>query len=145
MSFCRRPPNVRLLVPLPVAMLVAAALGATAATTPASAASPSTLLSPTSFAKAVSTPGTVTINVHVPDAGSIRGTDLEIPFDRIGGSRARLPARSTRLAVYCRSGTMSALAVLTLRKLGFRRIVELAGGMNAWTQTGRTLVPPKGG
>jgi phage shock protein E len=123
----------------------AAALVATATATPVSAAAPSPLLPPASFAKAVKAPGTVTINVHVPDAGSIRGTDLSIPFDQIGSSKARLPARSTRLAVYCRSGTMSAIAVLTLRTLGFTRIVELRGGMNAWRQTGRTLVPPKRG
>ena len=105
----------------------AAALVATATATPVSAAAPSTLLPPASFAKAVKTPGTVTIDVHVPDAGSIRGTDLSIPFDRIGDSKARLPARSTRLAVYCRSGTMSAIAVLTLRKLGFTRLRRAAG------------------
>lgn len=119
----------------------AAALVATATATPVSAAAPSTLLAPAAFAKAVKTPGTVTINVHIPDAGSIRGTDLSIPFDRIGDSKARLPARSTRLAVYCRSGTMSAIALIALRKLGFTRIVELRGGMRAWRQTGRTLAP----
>jgi rhodanese-related sulfurtransferase len=128
---------------LALVTLGAAALVATATATRASAAAPSTLLSPASFAKAVNTPGTVTINVHVPDAGSVRGTDLSIPFDQIGGSKARLPARSTRLAVYCRSGTMSAIAVLTLRRLGFARIVELRGGMNSWRQTGRPLVPSK--
>jgi rhodanese-related sulfurtransferase len=129
---------------LALATLGAAALVAVTATL-ASAGPPSTLLSPAAFSKAVTTPGTVTINVHTPDAGSIRGTDLSVPFDRIGGSKARLPARSTRLAVYCRSGTMSAVAVVTLRKLGFTRIVELRGGMNAWRQTGRTLVPSKRG
>lgn len=36
---------------------------------------------------------------------------------------------------------MSAIAVLTLWKLGFTRIVELQGGMNAWRQTGRAPVP----
>jgi rhodanese-related sulfurtransferase len=130
---------------LALATLVAAASVAAATATLASTGPPSALLSPGSFAKAVATPGTVTINVHVPDAGSIRGTDLSIPFDRIGDLKARLPARSTRLAVYCRSGTMSAVAVVTLRKLGFSRIVELRGGMNAWKQTGRTLAPAKRG
>ncbi len=130
---------------LALVTLGAAALVATETATPGSAVAPSTLLAPASFAKAVQTPGTVTINVHIPDAGSIRGTDLSIPFDRIGNAKARLPARSTRLAVYCRSGTMSAVAVVTLQKLGFTRIVELRGGMNAWKQTGRTLIPSKRG
>ena len=64
-------------------------------------------------------------------------------LDQIGRSKARLPAKSARLAVYWRSGNMIAIAVLTLRRLGFARIVELRGGMNAWRQTGRPLVPSK--
>lgn len=121
--------------------MLAIAFAASAVATGAVASSPSTLLSPAAFARAVATPGTVTINVHVPDAGSIRGTDLWIPFDRIAQLRRRLPARSTRLAVYCRSGSMSAVAVRTLHRLGYTRVVELREGMDAWRASGRPLLP----
>lgn len=87
----------------------------------------------------------MTINVHVPDAGSIARTDLSIPFDRILQSTAKLPPRSTRLAVYCRSGRMSAIAVRTLHGLGYARVVELRGGMDAWRASGRRLLPPRSG
>lgn len=124
-------------------IFTAASLLAGVAAGGAAASAPSTLVSPAAFAKAVATPGTVTINVHVPDAGAIRGTDLRIPFDRIAQLRGRLPAKTARLAVYCRSGRMSAVAVQELRRLGYTRIVELRGGMDAWRQSGRTLLPPR--
>ena len=84
----------------------------------------------------------MTINVHVPDEGSIPGTDLAIPFDEIATS-AELPADlDTPLAVYCRSGNMSADAVDDLEELGYTDIVELDGGFNAWKASGRELEPP---
>lgn len=100
------------------------------------------LLPPAGFADAVTRPGTVTLNVHVPDEGSLPGTDLAIPFDQIEARRGELPATSTPLAVYCRSGSMSAVAVETLARLGYENVVELEGGMVAWQAEGRTLLPP---
>ena len=121
-----------------VALVVAAAVVA-----PAALAAPPRLVAPAAFAKAVAQKGTVTINVHVPDEGSLAGTDLWIPFDRVAASRARLPARKTTpLAVYCRSGRMSAIAVRALARLGYGTIVELRGGMVAWDSSGRRLLPP---
>ncbi len=124
-----------------LALVVAAAVA-----TPAALAAPPRLVGPASFAKAVAQKGTATINVHVPDEGSLAGTDLWIPFDRLAASRARLPARKTTpLAVYCRSGRMSAIAVRELARLGYGNIVELRGGMVAWEASGRRLLPPGSG
>lgn len=101
------------------------------------------LVGPAEFAAAVARPGTVTVNVHVPDEGSIRGTDLWIPYDQIETRADSLPARSRPLAVYCRSGSMSALAVAKLRALGYESVTELDGGMIAWEASGRPLLPPR--
>jgi len=38
---------------------------------------------------------------------------------------------------------MSAIAVKELRRLGYKHIVELRGGMDAWQQSGRALLPPR--
>ena len=103
---------------------------------------PSRLLEPDGFADTIEAPRVVTINVHVPDEGSIQGTDETIPFDRIKAMRAKLPAPGTPLALYCRSGTMSAIAARTLADLGYTTITELDGGMDAWAQSGRPLLPP---
>lgn len=120
---------------------VAAGCGDRAGSGPPQAAPAAKLVGPAQFAATVRRPGTVTLNVHVPDEGDVPGTDLAIPFDRLRARRRELPPRTTPLAVYCRSGRMSRIAVQTLRQLGFRRITELRGGMEAWRASGRSLVP----
>lgn len=100
-------------------------------------------VAPGEFAAVVGDEDVVTVNVHVPDEGSIPGTDAAIPFDQITARVAELPKeRSTPLAVYCRTGQMSAEAVQTLGDLGYTDVVELRGGMEAWTADGRELLTP---
>lgn len=98
-----------------------------------------TLVDPDTFAAAVDKPGRVTVNVHVPFEGDIAGTDLSVPYNRIRPQAEKLPVPGTPLAVYCRSGSMSADAVPVLVALGYDDIVELDGGMLAWEESGRKL------
>ncbi len=103
------------------------------------------LLDPDEFASEVDGGKRVVLNVHTPDAGSIPGTDMAIPYDRLKERASELPAsRATPLAVYCLTGRMSAVAVDTLTALGYQDVVELRGGMAAWQQSGRTLLPAAG-
>lgn len=88
--------------------------------------------------------GVVTINVLGPGAPYIAGTDLMIAANKLVASRRQLPTTSTELAVYCWSGHTSAQAVRILHKLGYRRIVELRGGMLAWHAAGLPLYAPSG-
>lgn len=127
-----------------VAALLAAAALLVAGCGGTDEAAPARLLAPEEFATAISEPGRVTINVHVPDEGSLPDTDLWIPFDAVDVRRDELPSPSTPLAVYCRSGRMSTIAVETLSRLGYDDIVELDGGMVAWERGGRRLLPPRG-
>lgn len=103
------------------------------------------LLAATAFARAIREPDRVTINVHVPYEGKLAGTDLFVPYNRIRQQQSRLPdEKSTPIAVYCRSGRMSAEAAATLHDLGYADVVELEGGMDAWEASGRSLVRPRG-
>lgn len=113
--------------------LVSCGSGDSDATSPA-------LVSPAVFAERIESAAVVTINVHTPDEGSIPGTDLAIPFEEIASSEDLPTDLDTPLAVYCRSGNMSADAVDDLEALGYTDIVELDGGFDAWESSGRELM-----
>lgn len=83
------------------------------------------------FEEVVANTETVTINVNVPAAETqIDGTDLTMPYDAINPDG--LPSnRDVALAVYCRTGAMSAVAVQRLFNLGYTNVVELDGGTDA--------------
>ena len=121
-------------------LVVLAACGAGPAPVPVGA----TLLPPDAFAPAIARPDRVTVNVHVPFEGTLPHTDLAVPYTEVADAVARgvLPAdRATPIAVYCRSGPMSAEAAATLSRLGYRDVLDLAGGMRAWTASGLPILP----
>ncbi len=96
------------------------------------------LLSPAEFEDVIAAGDAIVLNVHVPYEGHIEGTHAFIPFDEIASSS--LPDDLNEpIALYCRSGNMSATATRTLVEMGYTDVVELAGGMNAWVETGRPL------
>lgn len=87
-----------------------------------------------------SNPSALLLNVHIPYAGEIDGTDAFLPFDEIAGRAGELPADPAALVlVYCQSGRMSSEAAATLVGMGFSNVVELEGGMVAWQGSGRPL------
>ena len=89
--------------------------------------------------------GFVLVNVHVPYEGEIEGTDAFVPYDQITAHLDRLPAdRSAPVVLYCRSGSMSAIAARALVALGYVDVRNLDGGMNAWRSEGFPLIglPP---
>ncbi len=92
---------------------------------------------PAGFAAAIVDPNVVSINVHVPAADiQLDGTEMTMPFDNLDVGELP-PDRNTPLAVYCRSGSMSAVAVQRLLELGYTDIVELDGGTDAWAAAGQ--------
>jgi rhodanese-related sulfurtransferase len=83
----------------------------------------------------------VVTDVHIPFQGKLNAGDLMISYDEIAEHADELPAdRSTRLAIYCRSGNMSAIAAPVLAAMGYTHIVELRGGMQAWVADGRNMI-----
>lgn len=81
------------------------------------------------------------VNVKTPYIGEIDGTDSYIPYDQLKARASDLPGdKGAKIFVYCRTGASSAVAAQSLLDLGYTNIWNLAGGMEAWTGSGRTLI-----
>lgn len=77
------------------------------------------------------------LDVHIPEQNHISGTDALIPFDEIVQKRTDLPQdKSTKIVVYCRSGSMSRRAAEDLNKLGYSNVYNLDGGFAEWQKQG---------
>lgn len=77
--------------------------------------------------------GPVVIDVRSPEefaAGHVAGA-INLPHDQIGSKIAALvPGKDTPVALYCRSGRRSGLALETLRGMGYTK-AENYGGYEA--------------
>jgi len=82
------------------------------------------------------------INVHIPYAGQIPGTDAHVPYTDIDALVATIgDDRGTKVVLYCLTGPMSVAAGEALVELGYSRVFDLIGGMNAWREAGYELEP----
>lgn len=98
------------------------------------------------FAAALDQPDAYTvINVHIPYEGEVPNTDAQIPYNDIDALTAALPDRNAPIILYCRSGRMSEEASRALIALGYTNVVDVPGGMNAWTTSGRDLLMSESG
>ena len=91
------------------------------------------------FATRMAAPAAFVVNVHIPNEGTIGGTDAAIPYSQIT-TDDRLPADKTMpILLYCKTGRMSKEAATALMDAGYRDVAYLDGGMDAWVAAGRAL------
>jgi rhodanese-related sulfurtransferase len=82
------------------------------------------------------------INVHVPVAGHIPGTDAEIDHRDIAAIEQFIGTDKRRpTVIYCMSDYMSSIAGPTLVGDGYCNVRALSGGMSAWKSAGYTVDP----
>ncbi len=76
---------------------------------------------------------------HEWDIAHLDGATL-IPVNSVT-ARANELSTADEIVVYCKSGVRSARAVTQLRQLGFRKLWNLKGGINAWAEDVDPSVP----
>jgi len=79
----------------------------------------------------------------IPDALHAPRGFLEFLADPESPMHKPRLAAAQKLVVYCASGGRSALAVKTLRDMGYSDVVNLAGGVAAWKAAGGSLAALK--
>jgi len=101
------------------------------------------LISPADLLMKLGQPGFLLLDVRTPEefaAGHIAGA-VNIPHDQLANSASRLPKKdgNTEIAVYCRSGRRSALALDWLGTQGYQRLWHLDGDFLGWQAAGRPV------
>jgi len=75
---------------------------------------------------------------HIPGAINIPRGLLEFKLS----NDAQLAERTLKLVLYCKNSGRSALAADALREMGYRNVLSLDGGIEAWQAAGRELLTP---
>src|SRR3990170_5374089 len=89
-----------------------------------------------SFSKLAKNEKNFLLDVHIPEQNHIPRTDTFIPYTEIYQNINKLPQdKSTTILVYCRSGSMSKAASEEIAKLGFTKVYNLKGGIDAYKES----------
>jgi len=77
------------------------------------------------------------INVHIPHAGEIDGTDVHIAYTDVDAIEEHLDGDvGAKAVLYCLTGPMSAIAGNDLVELGYCQIYDMPAGMVGWEAAG---------
>ena len=76
---------------------------------------------------------------HIVDARNVPAAEIESQADALKKWRER------NVITYCDSGANGASAARTLTKLGFTKVFNLEGGLNAWVKDNLPLAKTAGG
>jgi len=71
---------------------------------------------------------------YIPNASHLSRGILEPNIERL------IPDHNAEIILYCGGGGRSALAALSLKKMGYKKVSSLAGGFGLWAQQGFPVV-----
>ncbi len=77
-------------------------------------------------------------SAHIPGAINIPRGLLEFKLS----NDPQLADPELKLVLYCKNSGRSALATLALQDMGYRNVVSLVGGIEAWQAAGRDVRTP---
>jgi molybdopterin/thiamine biosynthesis adenylyltransferase/rhodanese-related sulfurtransferase len=87
--------------------------------------------------------GAILLDVREPvewNEGHLEGA-IHLPQGQVPARIAEaVPDRDATIVVYCHTGVRSYYASLALQQLGYARVLNLAGGIDAWTRAGLPVV-----
>jgi len=100
-------------------------------------------LTPDAFEQTVAGPDVQLVDVRTPeeyDQGYIPGAmNIDWKNDAFAEDAARMLDKSRTVAVYCKTGRRSHAVAGKLYSMGYKHIVELQGGFEAWKAAGKTF------
>lgn len=108
------------------------------------ASAQSSLLSPDDFEKMLQGDKSVQL-VDVRTAGEYRDGHIEAALNRdyyaddFAAQLSKLD-KNKPVMVYCAAGSRSSSAAEQLKKMGFKNVYDLDGGMTAWRESGKKVV-----
>lgn len=100
------------------------------------------LVTPAQFSKELSAGKVQLIDVRTPKeykAGHIQNAVNIHLYDKDFEQRIEKLDKNKPVYVYCKVGGRSAEAVEIMQAKGFKKIVELDGGIDAWTEAGKPV------
>lgn len=78
--------------------------------------------------------GRIAGSVHAPRGMLEFYADSTLPYHKQEFDKNK------RLILHCASGGRSALAVATLKQMGYENVAHMDGGINAWKQSGMPVI-----
>ncbi len=95
------------------------------------------MISPAELNTLMQTEDIFLVDVHTPKQRHIKGTDLFIPYNKLGQHIDKLPSdKDAAIYLYCAGGPMGNSAARTLHELGYVNLSNLEGGAHAWGKAG---------
>jgi rhodanese-related sulfurtransferase len=125
-----------------VLLAVAVAAGASGCSGSSSGSESGSHLGVSAFASEMGKPGAVVLDVRTPSefaGGHLAGAkNIDVESGDFDSDIASMD-KNASYAVYCRSGRRSGIALDKMTSAGFKHVVDLSGGVTAWTSEGRQL------